>query len=223
MKITDSESNPGSKFIDNIETPLRSDAFDRSDDQKITVIRHHFSKIMEELGLDLEDKSLKDTPNRVARMYVKEIFSGLNPKNKPKTTVFDNSYQYEGMLIETDIEFISACEHHFLPMPGLAYVGYVPKDKLIGLSKLNRIVKYFAKRPQGQERLTRQIHAELRNILGTDDVIVLINAAHMCIAMRGVEDKSSRTTSIFYSGAFKAFQHRKEFLSLITLKGYAKN
>jgi GTP cyclohydrolase I len=203
-----------------VDTPLRADAFALSDEEKITGIAHHFGAIMHLMGLDLNDDSLKGTPHRVAKMYIKEIFSGLDPANKPRISVFDNKYQYGKVLIEQDIEFFSACEHHFLPMPGFAHVGYVPKDRVIGLSKINRIVKYFAKRPQVQERLTHQIFQEISQATGSDNVIVFLNASHMCVSMRGTEDKSSSTTTLMYSGQFEETQHRNEFFNLIKTKSH---
>jgi GTP cyclohydrolase I len=163
------------------ETPLRADAFDKSDEDKMTVIEKHFEVIMKELGLDLTDDSLKGTPHRVAKMFVKEIFSGLNPANKPKISVFDNSYHYDKMLVEADITFNSTCEHHFLPIVGKAHVGYVSSGKVIGLSKLNRIVDYYARRPQVQERMIMQIFNELKTVLGTENVMVIMEASHLCV------------------------------------------
>lgn len=201
-----------------IETPLRDDAFVKSDDEKIEAIQGYFHKIMEELGLDLEDDSLKGTPYRVAKMYVKEIFAGLNPKNKPKLSVFDNKYEYNKMLIESDITFNSSCEHHFLPIIGKAHVGYVSSGKVIGLSKINRIVDYFARRPQVQERMSMQIFNELKNALETDNVIVVVEAVHMCVSTRGINDKSSKTTTIEYAGVFENDNVRNDFFKLINPK-----
>jgi len=200
------------------ETPLRADAFVKSDEAKIEAIHGYFQKIMEELGLDLEDDSLKGTPYRVAKMYVKEMFAGLNPKNKPKLSVFDNKYEYNKMLIESDITFNSACEHHFLPIIGKAHVGYVSSGKVIGLSKINRIVDYYARRPQVQERMSMQIFNELKNALQTDNVIVVVEAEHMCVSIRGVNDKSSKTTTIEYAGVFDNDTVRSDFFKLINSK-----
>lgn len=197
-----------------IETPLRADAFKRSDEEKIEAIQNYFHKIMEELGLDLEDDSLKGTPYRVAKMYVKEMFMGLNPKNKPKLSVFDNKYEYNKMLIESDITFNSACEHHFLPIIGKAHVGYVSSGKVIGLSKINRIVDYYARRPQVQERMSRQIFNELKSALQTENVIVVVEAEHLCVSSRGVNDKSSKTTTIEYAGVFEDVNTRNDFFKL---------
>lgn len=202
-------------IMTSIETPMRDDAFDLSDDEKIEIIQDHFAVIMKTLGLDLSDDSLKGTPYRVAKMYVKEIFSGLDPKNKPKISVFDNKYQYNKMLIEKNISLSSSCEHHFLPITGRAHVAYISSGKVIGLSKINRIVDYFARRPQVQERLTVQIYNELKKELNTEDIIVVIDAAHMCVSARGIEDKTSSTVTMEYGGKFNQAQFRDEFLSLI--------
>ena len=171
-------------IMTSIETPLRTDAFDLTEDKKIALIEAHFKATMETLGLDLTDDSLKGTPRRVAKMYVEEIFSGLNPLNKPKIVLFDNKYQYNQMLVEKNISFYSNCEHHFVPIYGKAHVAYVSSGKVIGLSKLNRIVQYIAKRPQVQERLTNQIANELAEILETNDVAVIIDAKHLCVSSR---------------------------------------
>jgi GTP cyclohydrolase I len=198
-----------------VETPLRSDAFARTDDQKIEAISFHYQKIMEELGLDLTDDSLSGTPYRVAKMYVKELFSGLDPKNKPKISVFDNKYEYNKMLIESDITFNSSCEHHFLPIVGKAHIGYISSGKVIGLSKMNRIVDYYGRRPQVQERMTLQIFNELKTALQTDDVIVVVEAEHLCVSTRGVNDKSSKTTTLEYGGQFCDTQTRNDFFKMI--------
>ncbi len=185
-----------------LETPLKKDAFAVSDAEKKAKISILFEEIMDVMGLDLNDDSLKGTPDRVAKMYIDEIFSGLNPKNKPKIALFDNKYQYNQMLVEKNITFYSNCEHHFVPIVGKAHIAYISSGKVIGLSKLNRIVQYFAKRPQVQERLTNQIGEELKSILGTDDVAVIIDAKHLCVSSRGIKDESSATVTSFYSGAF---------------------
>jgi GTP cyclohydrolase I len=163
-----------------------------------------FEEIMDVMGLDLTDDSLKGTPDRVAKMYIDEIFSGLNPKNKPKIALFDNKYHYNQMLVEKNITFYSNCEHHFVPIIGKAHIAYISSGKVIGLSKLNRIVQYYAKRPQVQERLTNQIGEELKSILGTEDVGVIIDAKHLCVSSRGIKDESSATVTSFYSGAFNS-------------------
>ncbi|MGB4840888.1 MAG: GTP cyclohydrolase I FolE [Saprospiraceae bacterium] len=198
-----------------IETPLRSDAFDKTDEQKIAEIEGHFKSIMEILGLDLSDDSLMGTPHRVAKMYVKEIFSGLNPYNKPSIKLFDNKYKYNEMLVEKDISFFSNCEHHFVPIIGKTHVAYVSSGKVIGLSKLNRIVEYYSKRPQVQERLTIQIAEEIKKAVASDHVAVVIEATHLCVSSRGVRDTSSSTVTSSYSGKFENEKVREEFLSYI--------
>lgn len=199
-------------------TPLREDAFSISDDEKIAKIETHFQAIMETLGLDLDDDSLKGTPHRVAKMYVKEMFWGLNPDNKPLVSHFKNKFRYNEMLLEKDIQFYTNCEHHFVPFFGTAHVAYIPNGKVIGLSKLNRIVEYFAKRPQVQERMTMQIANELKHILGTDNVAVIINAKHLCVASRGIKDNSSHTTTAEYCGQFDNEAVRTELHRLLALK-----
>jgi len=199
----------------NVETPLREDAFLKSDDAKIESIQHYFSKIMEELGLDLTDDSLSGTPYRFAKMYVKELFYGLNPKNKPKLSVFENKYEYKKMLIEQNITIDSSCEHHFLPITGHAHIAYMPKDKVIGLSKINRLVDYYSHRPQVQERLSLQILKDLQGILNTKDVIVMITAKHLCVSSRGIKDKDSFTTTIEYDGEFNKPEIRSEFFNAL--------
>lgn len=196
-----------------LETPLRKDAFELSDDEKIEKIEHHFRHIMETLGLDLTDDSLRGTPYRVAKMYVQEIFSGLNPANKPDAAMFENKYRYDQMLVEKNILVQSTCEHHFLPIYGTAHVAYISNGSVIGLSKINRIVQYFAKRPQVQERLTMQILNELKRILKTEDVAVYIDAKHMCVSSRGIKDIGSSTVTSSYSGKFLAEATRREFLA----------
>ncbi|MCU0428650.1 MAG: GTP cyclohydrolase I FolE [Cytophagaceae bacterium] len=198
-----------------IETPLREDAFDLDDDTKMELIQKHFREIMLILGLDLNDDSLKGTPQRVAKMYIKEVFSGLDPKNKPEIKLFDNKYKYKEMLVEKNITFHSYCEHHFVPIVGKAHVAYISGGKVIGLSKLNRVVQYFAKRPQVQERMTMQIGNELKEILQTEDVAVIIDAVHMCVASRGVKDVNSSTVTSFYSGKFQDPNTRAELFKYI--------
>lgn len=185
-----------------LETPMKKDAFRLSDTEKKERIAILFEEIMDVMGLDLTDDSLKGTPNRVAKMYIDEIFSGLNPANKPKIALFDNKYQYKQMLVEKNISFYSNCEHHFVPIIGKAHVAYISSGKVIGLSKLNRIVQYYAKRPQVQERLTNQIAEDLKHILGTEDVAVIIDAKHLCVSSRGIKDESSATVTSFYGGKF---------------------
>ena len=189
--------------------------FRLDDDTKIELIAKHFSSIMEVLGLDLEDDSLKDTPKRVAKMYVKEIFSGLNPANKPIPTLFKNQYQYKQMLVERNIMVFSNCEHHFVPIVGKAHVAYISNGQVIGLSKLNRIVQYCAQRPQVQERLTMQIAEMLKEALGTEDVAVIIDAHHHCVSSRGIRDVGSTTLTAEYCGQFLISETKNEFLKHI--------
>jgi len=198
------------------DTPLRKDAFKKTDEEKIEIIEHHFAEIMQTLGLDLTDDSLSGTPYRVAKMYVKEIFCGLNPANKPKLGVFENKYGCHKMLVEKNITLHSNCEHHFVPIPGKVHVAYIPADKVIGLSKINRIVQYYAQRPQVQERLSLQIANELKTALQTIDVAVYIDAKHLCVSTRGVKDESSSTITTMYCGQFKKTETRNEFLKYIT-------
>ncbi|GAA4375805.1 GTP cyclohydrolase I FolE [Hymenobacter koreensis] len=199
-----------------LRTPLRSDAFALSNDEKIDGIEEHFRHIMDLLGLDLTDDSLKGTPRRVAKMYVNEWFRGLDPENRPEVRLFDNRYDYHRMLVERDITLFSCCEHHFVPIIGKAHVAYLPAGNVVGLSKLNRVVQYYARRPQVQERLTRQIAEELKQALHTDDVAVLIEADHLCVMSRGVNDTSSSTITAEYGGAFGEDEKlRSEFLRLI--------
>ncbi|SIQ51981.1 GTP cyclohydrolase I FolE [Pontibacter sp. BAB1700] len=205
-------------MMSSLETPLRPDAFDLSDAEKIVIIERHFREIMHTMGLDLTDDSLKGTPLRVAKMYVQEIFSGLHPENKPVIRRFENKYKYNQMLVERDITVYSSCEHHFVPIIGKAHVAYMPNEHVIGLSKLNRIVQYYARRPQVQERMTMQIADELKQALQTENVAVLIEADHLCVMSRGVNDVSSSTITAEYSGLFEQEQYRSEFLSHIRKK-----
>jgi GTP cyclohydrolase I len=198
-----------------LETPMKENAHAISNREKIEKIAEHFAYIMDTLGLDLSDDSLRGTPMRVAKMYVEEVFSGLNPKSKPEVKLFENKYGYNEMLVERDIKVHSFCEHHFVPIIGIAHVAYINSGKVVGLSKLNRIVDHFAKRPQVQERMTMQIANELKEALGTDDVAVVIDAKHMCVSLRGVEDTSSSTVTASYSGAFQNEETKKEFLQYI--------
>ena len=200
-----------------VDTPMRDDAFTKTDAEKIAEIETHFHAIMETLGLDLNDDSLKGTPHRVAKMYVQEIFSGLNPANKPDIALFENKYKYNEMLVEKNISFYSNCEHHFVPIIGKAHIAYISNGQVIGLSKLNRLVQYYAKRPQVQERLTMQIGKDLQQILGTDDVAILIDAKHLCVASRGVEDDTSSTITAFYGGVFINEDKKNEFLKYLAL------
>jgi GTP cyclohydrolase I len=197
------------------DTPLRADAFDLTNEEKKNRIAFHFKEIMETLGLDLNDDSLSGTPARVAKMYVEEIFNGLDPKNIPKIALFSNKYKYNEMLVEKNITFYSNCEHHFVPIVGKAHVAYVSNGKIVGLSKINRVVQYFAKRPQVQERLTVQIANYLKKILGTEDIAVLVDAVHMCVSSRGIEDQTSATVTSYYGGAFRGESKKSEFLKYV--------
>lgn len=197
------------------ESPLRKDAFDKTDDKKMASIEKHFFEIMTEMGLDMTDDSLRGTPHRVAKMFVKELFSGLDPKNKPKLSTFENGYQYNKMLVEADITFNSTCEHHFLPIFGKAHVGYVSSGRVIGLSKLNRIVDYYSRRPQVQERLIMQIFNELKSALKTENVIVVMEAKHLCVSSRGIKHENSFTSTIQYGGIFNEKENRNDFFNMI--------
>jgi len=205
-------------WMSNQETPINNKAILLCESEKITKIEHHFQKIMEIMGLDLNDDSLKGTPNRVAKMYINEIFSGLDSKNFPKMSLFPNNYQYDGMLVEKDIEVYSTCEHHFVPIIGKAHVAYIAGDNIIGLSKINRIVQFYAKRPQVQERLTIQILNKLKEVLKTEDVACIIEAKHLCVNMRGVRDTKSATITAKYSGNFNNDSFKQEFLSHVNLE-----
>ncbi|NJB72583.1 GTP cyclohydrolase I [Saonia flava] len=200
------------------DTPLRKDAFLLNDDEKIDIIKKNVREIMLTLGLDLEDDSLKGTPNRVAKMFVKEIFGGLHPDRKPKSSTFDNKYKYGEMLVEKNITLYSTCEHHLLPIVGRAHVAYISNGTVVGLSKMNRIVDYFAKRPQVQERLNIQIVKELQKVLGTEDVACVIDAKHLCVNSRGIRDIESSTVTAEYGGKFKEEALRREFLDYINLE-----
>ena len=197
------------------ESPIRSDAFMKTDDEKMQNIEKYFYHIMDELGLDMTDDSLQGTPHRVAKMFVNEIFSGLDPKNKPKVSTFENGYQYNKMLIEANITFNSTCEHHFLPIFGKAHIGYISNGRVIGLSKLNRIVDYFSRRPQVQERLIMQIFNDLKLALDTENVIVVMEAKHLCVSSRGIKHESSFTSTIQYGGIFNEKENRNDFFSMV--------
>lgn len=214
--FTDSEIGDDHLYT-GIDTPIKESAFLLSDCEKKEKISLLFAEIMDVLGLDLTDDSLKGTPNRVAKMYIDEIFSGLNPANKPKIALFDNKYQYKQMLVEKNITFYSNCEHHFVPIYGKAHIAYVSSGKVIGLSKLNRIVQYFSQRPQVQERLTNQIGRELVEILGTEDVAVIIDAKHLCVSSRGIKDESSSTITSYYGGVFNTSE------KIVELQNYLKD
>lgn len=198
-----------------LETPMKANAFDMPNEEKKKRISILFSEIMDVLGLDLTDDSLNGTPDRVAKMYVEEIFSGLDPQNKPKIALFDNKYQYNQMLVEKNITFYSNCEHHFVPIIGKAHIAYKSSGKVIGLSKLNRIVQYYAKRPQVQERLTNQIASELKTVLNTEDVAVIIDAKHLCVSSRGVKDDTSATVTTYYGGEFNTSEKINELQNYI--------
>jgi GTP cyclohydrolase I len=200
------------------QNPIRSDAFAISDDKKIELIKKDVESILITLGMDLTDDSLKGTPNRVAKMFVKEIFGGLNPNKKPSASTFDNNYKYGEMLVEKNITLYSTCEHHLLPIIGRAHVGYISNGTVVGLSKMNRIVEYYAKRPQVQERLTMQIVQELQRVLNTDDVACVIDAKHLCVNSRGIKDIESSTVTSEFGGKFKDENVKKEFLDYIKME-----
>jgi GTP cyclohydrolase I len=200
-----------------VDTPLRADAFDKTDEEKIAAIEPHFNAIMEILGMDLRDDSLRGTPLRVAKMYVKELFQGLNPANMPSMTLFENKFQYNEMLVEKNINFYTNCEHHFVPFFGKAHVAYISSGKVIGLSKLNRLVEYFSKRPQVQERLTMQVGKALQTVLQTQDVAIMMDAKHLCVSSRGVKDDSSNTITSFFGGKFQEEHTKMEFLKYIEI------
>jgi GTP cyclohydrolase I len=199
------------------ETPMRDDAFELSNSEKIDRIKADVKNILETLGLDLTDDSLKGTPNRVAKMFVNEIFGGLNPDKKPKASTFENKYKYGEMLVEKNITVYSTCEHHLLPIVGKAHVAYISNGTVVGLSKMNRIVDYYAKRPQVQERLTIQVVKALQEVLGTEDVACVIDAKHLCVNSRGIRDTESSTITSEFGGQFKNKDTRREFLDYIKL------
>jgi GTP cyclohydrolase I len=198
-----------------IETPLREDAFELSDQEKIDLIKKNVGEILHTLGMDMTDDSLKGTPLRVAKAYVNEIFGGLNPKNLPKGSTFDNKYKYKEMLVEKNISVFSTCEHHLLPIYGKAHVAYFSNGNVIGLSKMNRIVDYFARRPQVQERLNIQIVRKLQDFLGTEDVACVIDAKHMCVNSRGIRHIDCSTVTGEFGGKFKDISIKREFLDYI--------
>ena len=199
------------------DTPLRDDAFELSDSEKIEIIEKRVADILYTLGMDMTDDSLRGTPKRVAKMYVNEIFSGLNPKNKPKASTFDNKYKYGEVLVEKNITLYSTCEHHLLPIVGKAHIAYISNGNVVGLSKMNRIVQYYAQRPQVQERLTIQIVRELQKVLNTQDVACVIDAKHLCVNQRGIKDVSSSTITCEFGGIFKNQSRKQEFLDYIKL------
>ena len=199
------------------DTPLRDDAFELTDSEKIEIIEKRVADILYTLGMDMTDDSLKGTPKRVAKMYVNEIFSGLNPKNKPKASTFDNKYKYGEILVEKNITLYSTCEHHLLPIVGKAHIAYISNGNVVGLSKMNRIVQYYAQRPQVQERLTIQIVRELQGVLNTKDVAYVIDAKHLCVNQRGIKDIASSTVTCEFGGVFKNQEKKQEFLDYIRL------
>ncbi len=216
--ITDSlDQNGDDHFSSSAITPLKADAFEMPNEEKISVIQNHFKAILETLGMDLTDDSLKGTPLRVAKMYVNEIFGGLHPDKKPVASTFKNSYKYGEMLVEKNITLYSTCEHHLLPIVGKAHVAYVSNGTVVGLSKMNRIVEYYATRPQVQERLTLQIVHELQETLGTKDVACVIDAKHLCVNSRGINDVASSTVTSEFGGVFKSEDKKREFLDYIQL------
>ncbi|MBT8304489.1 MAG: GTP cyclohydrolase I FolE [Bacteroidia bacterium] len=216
-QLGDFESVGDNHFSASAETPLRKDAFKLSKDEKIDIIKDDVRHILETLGLDLTDDSLRGTPNRVAKMFVNELFGGLDPDNKPSASTFENKYKYGEMLVEKNITLYSTCEHHLLPIVGKAHVAYISSGNVVGLSKINRIVDYFAKRPQVQERLTMQIVEELQKVLDTKDVACVIDAKHLCVNSRGIKDIDSSTVTSEFGGKFKDKLTRQEFLDYIKL------
>ena len=199
------------------ENPIRLDAFDISDEEKIVKIEKSVKDILQTLGMDLTDDSIQGTPKRVAKAFINEMFMGLNPKNKPKASTFDNNYNYGEMLVEKNIVLYSTCEHHLLPIIGRAHVAYISDGKVIGLSKMNRIVEYFSKRPQVQERLTMQIVQAMQEALGTQDVACVIDAKHLCVNSRGIKDIESSTVTSEFGGKFKEKETKKEFLQYLQM------
>lgn len=216
-KIEDFESLGDDHIGTSSNTPLRNDAFKLTNEEKIDIIKDDVRHIMETLGLDLTDDSLNGTPHRVAKMFVKEIFGGLNPKKKPSASTFENKYKYGEMLVEKNITVYSTCEHHLLPIVGKAHIAYISNGTVVGLSKMNRIVDYFAKRPQVQERLTIQVVKELQEVLGTENVACVIDAKHLCVNSRGIRDIESSTVTSEFGGKFKEEATRREFLDYIKL------
>ena len=217
QSVTNTESTGDDHLGASLHTPLRADAFERSDIEKIESIKKDVQSILETLGMDLTDDSLKGTPNRVAKMFVQEIFGGLHPERKPKASTFENKYKYGEMLVEKNITLYSTCEHHLLPIVGKAHIAYISNGTVVGLSKMNRIVDYYAKRPQVQERLTMQIVKELQDVLKTEDVACVIDAKHLCVNSRGIRDIDSSTVTSEFGGKFKTPETRSEFLDYIKL------
>jgi GTP cyclohydrolase IA len=213
--VSDEEEVGDNHISTSVETPMKEDAFELNDEQKIEIIQKHFKAIMDTLGLDTRDESLRGTPYRVAKMYVKEVFRGLNPKNKPIAKKFSNNYDYKDMVLEKNIQVSSFCEHHFLPFIGKAHVAYMSSGKVIGLSKINRIVDHYSRRPQVQERLTLQIADELQHSLESEDIAVFIESKHFCVSMRGIQDTASSTITTEFRGAFKQKETQRKFIEFI--------
>ena len=199
------------------KTPLRADAFDIPDNEKIEKIQKNVKEILETLGMDLTDDSLQGTPKRVAKSFVNELFMGLNPANKPTPSTFENNYNYGEMLVEKNIVVYSTCEHHLLPIIGRAHVAYISGGRVIGLSKMNRLVEYYAKRPQVQERLTMQVVQAMQEALGTEDVACVIDAKHLCVNSRGIKDIESSTVTAEFGGKFKNKETKREFLDYLKM------
>ena len=218
LTLADQDPHGDDHLGSSAQTPLRADAFDLNDDQKIDIIQEKVGEILHTLGMDLTDDSLKGTPKRVAKMFVKEIFSGLHPDNKPKASTFDNKYKYGEILVEKNITLYSTCEHHLLPIVGKAHVAYISNGNVVGLSKMNRIVQYYAQRPQVQERLTLQVVEELQKVLNTKDVACVIDAKHLCVNARGISDITSSTVIAEFGGVFKQQEKKQEFLDYIKLE-----
>ncbi|WP_040492528.1 GTP cyclohydrolase I FolE [Xanthomarina gelatinilytica] len=216
-KLEEFESLGDNHVGSSSDTPMREDAFKLTNEEKIDIIKDDVQHILETLGLDLTDDSLKGTPNRVAKMFVKELFGGLNPDRKPSASTFENKYQYGEMLVEKNITVYSTCEHHLLPIVGKAHVAYISNGTVVGLSKMNRIVDYYAKRPQVQERLTIQIVKELQDVLNTKDVACVIDAKHLCVNSRGIRDTESSTITSEFGGKFKDKETKREFLDYIKM------
>ena len=205
-------------FSGSTKTPIRDNAFEISDEDKMSIIKKNVAEILHTLGMDLNDDSLKGTADRVSKMFVKELFAGLNPKNKPKSSTFSNKYKYGEILVEKNITVYSTCEHHLLPIIGRAHIGYISNGTVVGLSKMNRIVNYYSKRPQVQERLTIQVVEELQKVLNTKDVACVIDAKHLCVNSRGINDIASSTVTAEFGGKFKEESKKREFLDFIKLE-----
>lgn len=221
FEMTMNDFNDDDWFCGKEQTPIRPDAFEKSTNEKVEIIEKHFYEIMHTLGLDMTDDSLMDSPKRVAKMFVHEIFGGLLPENKPRISTFSNKFKYRQMLVEKDITVYSFCEHHFLPIIGKAHIAYISNGEVIGLSKINRIVDYYAKRPQVQERLTMQIVDAMKEALKTEDIACIIEAKHLCVNCRGIKDAMSSTTTAELSGMFRTNPTtRQEFLQYV---GHKKN